>query len=80
MAFHKPEDLLGNRELAFLLDYTERHITWLYQEKRLPGKIQVGPGRWKWLKAEIVAWMEAGFPPREQWEKTRHEKFNKPKL
>ena len=76
MKTHKPEDLVTVEELAHLLDYTERHIINLYQKNRLPAKIRTGPARWRWLKAEIVAWMEAGFPPRDVWEKKRPEKFN----
>jgi predicted DNA-binding transcriptional regulator AlpA len=37
---------------------------------RLPAQVYVGGSR-RWRRAEIVAWVAAGCPPRDQWEQTR---------
>ena len=37
---------------------------------RLPAQVYVGGSR-RWRRAEIVAWVAAGCPPRERWEEMR---------
>jgi predicted DNA-binding transcriptional regulator AlpA len=37
---------------------------------RMPAPIRIG-GRPMWRRAEIDAWLEAGAPPRDEWEARR---------
>jgi predicted DNA-binding transcriptional regulator AlpA len=34
---------------------------------RLPRAVRIGNSK-RWIYAEVVAWLEAGAPPRREWE------------
>jgi hypothetical protein len=38
-----------------------------HQLGRMPAGFKIGANRY-WLRAEILAWIEAGSPPRDKWE------------
>lgn len=58
------------RGLGAMLD---RSIPSLHRDDsagRLPKGIRIGRSR-KWLRSEIMAWLEAGCPPRDEWERAK---------
>jgi predicted DNA-binding transcriptional regulator AlpA len=58
--------LVNIEELAVLLS---RGVPSLHRDDaagRLPAALRIG-GAKRWRYAEIVAWVEAGCPPRSQW-------------
>src|SRR5436309_9465627 len=58
--------LVGIEDLAVLLS---RSVPSLHRDDaagRLPAALRIG-GSKRWRYAEIVAWVEAGCPPRAEW-------------
>lgn len=56
-----------------LAKYLHRSIATTYRDDelgRIPAPIQLG-GRQVWRRAEIDSWLEAGAPPRDEWEARR---------
>jgi predicted DNA-binding transcriptional regulator AlpA len=65
-----PQKLLSIKDLAQLL---RRSVASLYRDDaagRLPAAVWIG-GSKRWRSAEIDAWIQAGLPPRREWEDRR---------
>ncbi len=60
--------------LAYLLNTSTRALHRTHSSGQLPAPVRLG-GRWRWRRAEICAWIEAGCPDRVKWEAMggRHE-------
>lgn len=56
--------------MAELLGVSERHIWGLNASGRLPAPIRLGRSV-RWNRDEIVAWVGAGGPPRDRWERMK---------
>jgi predicted DNA-binding transcriptional regulator AlpA len=61
---------LAAADLAKLLDISERHLWALHSSARIPRPFRLGRAV-RWNLAEIQAWLDAGSPSRDQWEKTK---------
>ena len=59
--------LLGRKDLARILNVSERTIGSLRARGRLPAPTRLGR-RTLWKRSEIERWVAAGCPPRDQWE------------
>ena len=59
--------LVSDREAAHLAGVSR--ATWwrLHAAAKTPATVKLGRCR-RWNRAEIVAWIEAGCPPRQLWE------------
>ena len=57
-------------ELAKLLKVSLRHINALNATGRLPRPIRLGRSV-RWPREELVAWIAAGAPSRDEWERIR---------
>jgi len=62
--------LLTVAELAELLNTSPRSIYRFSTEKKLPAPLRLGQQP-RWRRSEILAWIDAGMPPAEEWEKSR---------
>jgi predicted DNA-binding transcriptional regulator AlpA len=54
-----------------LADYLDRSLVCIDRDNaaaRIPAPVKIG-GALRWLKSEIDAWLEAGAPDRETWER-----------
>ena len=60
--------LIDRGAVAQLLGRSIRSIGRDDSAGRLPRPVTIG-GSKKWKRAEIVAWIDAGCPPRSKWEK-----------
>ncbi len=63
------------RQLAAYLDVSARHVEELNKRALIPAPIALGRLR-KWMRSEIDAWLLAGAPPREAWERIRQSRMN----
>lgn len=61
---------LTGDELAKLLGISRRHLHTLDRTAKVPRPIRLGQSV-RWPRSEIIQWLAAGAPPREQWE-ARH--------
>jgi predicted DNA-binding transcriptional regulator AlpA len=59
--------LLKKKGLAELLDMSPRTIDRKDASGQIPRPIKLA-GSKRWRRTEILAWIEAGCPPRKQWE------------
>ena len=57
-------------EVAELLGVSERHIWGLNSSGRVPRPIHLGRSV-RWDRAELKAWLAAGAPPRDTWERMK---------
>lgn len=57
-------------KLAELLGVSERHIWGLNALGLLPSPVRLGRAV-RWDRAEIAAWLSAGAPPRDRWERIK---------
>jgi predicted DNA-binding transcriptional regulator AlpA len=60
--------LLKAIDLADLLQISEREIWRMRDSGRLPATIDLGPKNIRWSREEILGWIEAGCPRRQDWE------------
>lgn len=58
---------LSVREVAELLGVSARFVWKLNSSGRLPRPFTLGRCV-RWSRAEFLAWVDAGCPPRDQWE------------
>lgn len=58
--------LLTARNVAALLNVSQRHIWKLLSSGRLPQPVRLGRSV-RWRRDELTAWMDAGCPPRDAW-------------
>lgn len=64
----KPEQLgLSAKQTAVLLGISQRHLWKLHAGERVPEPIKLGRIV-RWNRAELLAWMDAGAPSRDEWE------------
>ena len=61
---------LSASEVAKLLGISTRHLWSLNSSGRLPRPIKLGVST-RWNASELRAWLDAGAPPRHQWEAMR---------
>jgi predicted DNA-binding transcriptional regulator AlpA len=60
-------------DITCLSELLQRSLASLYRDDaagRLPAGLKIG-GSKRWRYSEIVAWVEAGCPPRREWEARR---------
>lgn len=60
--------LMSAADLAEEFRVSTRTIRRLDQEGRLPRGIRIGHRARRWRRAEIVAWVAVGGPPRDEWD------------
>ena len=60
------------REVASLLGISPRHVWGLSSSGRLPRPIRLGRSV-RWDRAELEAWLAAGGPRRDEWERIKAE-------
>lgn len=53
--------------VADLLDISVRHLWKLHAGGQIPEPIRLGRSV-RWNRVELLAWIEAGAPPRNEWE------------
>ncbi len=58
-------------EVAKLLNVSLRHVNSLNASGRLPRPIRLGRSV-RWLRSDLEAWLEAGAPVRDAWDRIRH--------
>lgn len=58
--------------VAKLLQVSTRHVRRLDAAGQLPRPVRLGNSV-RWVVPELQAWLEAGAPPREQWERLKSE-------
>lgn len=62
---------LSVADVAKLLDVSQRHIWKMLASGRFgPQPARLGRAV-RFSRAELVAWIDAGCPPREQWQQTK---------
>jgi prophage regulatory protein len=59
-------------DVAKLLNISTRHLWSLNSSGRLPRPIRFGRTT-RWRADELRAWLDAGAPPRDQWEQLQAE-------
>jgi predicted DNA-binding transcriptional regulator AlpA len=68
---HATESLaLLDREAAQLFQVSTRHWWQLDKLGRIPRPIRLGRSV-RWSRVEIEAWLAAGAPPRDEWERIK---------
>lgn len=60
--------LLTARDVARELSISVRSVFRMAASQQLPAEVRVGQRR-RWRRAEMMAWIDAGLPPRDEWEK-----------
>jgi len=63
-----PEHLLKADEVGKMLNLSTRQVYRLEKEGKMPAAVHV-----RWLESEINAWLKAGTPDRQTWEKMKKE-------
>lgn len=58
---------LDAKGVSELLGISQRHLWKLHAGARIPEPIRLGRSV-RWNRAELLAWMEAGAPARDEWE------------
>lgn len=61
---------LAAAEVAGLLGVSLRHLRALDASGRLPRPVRLGRAV-RWNRAELAAWLDAGCPPRAEWQARR---------
>ena len=62
--------MLNVADLSNCLRVSTRQIHRMNRSALIPAPLRIG-GCTRWRAAEIAAWLRAGSPPREQWERGR---------
>jgi len=58
--------LVSAKELGALLGVSRCTVWTWHASGRIPLPVKIG-GTTRWLRSEVVAWLEAGAPGRAQW-------------
>lgn len=58
---------LDAKGVAELLDISQRHVWKLHAGGLIPRPLRFGRSV-RWNRAELLAWLEAGAPSRDEWE------------
>lgn len=66
---HKPL-LLTAADLAGEMSVSVRSVFRMSASRKLPAHVCVGQRR-RWRRSEILLWIDAGCPTREEWEQQR---------
>ena len=61
--------MLNVTDLSKCLRVSVRQVWRLNKDKLLPAPQRIGTRIVRWSASEIAAWLQAGSPPREKWEK-----------
>lgn len=67
-----PEHLLKADEVGKMLNLSTRQVYRLAKEGKMPAPFHLSSSV-RWLESEINAWIKAGTPDRETWEKIKKE-------
>jgi excisionase family DNA binding protein len=59
-------------EVARLLGISRAQLYKLHQSGRLPRPVYLGTRAPRWLRDELEAWLRAGCPDRQSWQRMRH--------
>jgi prophage regulatory protein len=62
--------LLSAKELGKVLSLSKRQVFRLNSAGKIPAPIRIG-GSVRWNSAEILTWIAAGCPDRDNWEATK---------
>ncbi len=62
--------LLPIKDLAKILAVSPRHVFALERAGKLPEAIRLGRSK-RWDSDEITAWVRAGCPSRDQWDRSK---------
>ena len=58
---------LSVNEVAELLGVSIRHVWALHASAQIPRPLKLGRSC-RWVRTDLLAWMEGGAPSREEWE------------
>ncbi|MBN1345991.1 MAG: hypothetical protein JXQ73_25105 [Phycisphaerae bacterium] len=74
-------ELLRPADMAMLLRVSVRQLWRMQCGGKLPRPCELGKSRkaFRWRRREIQRWVDAGMPPRAQWERLRPEDFREPR-
>lgn len=67
-----PEHLLKADEVGEMLNLSTRQIYRLEKEGKMPAAVHLSRSV-RWLESEINAWLKAGTPDRQTWEKMKEQ-------
>ncbi len=59
--------LIDTREVARLLNVCDRTVFGMNKDGRMPKSVKIGNAV-RWNREELQAWVNAGCPPRDNWE------------
>lgn len=62
---------LSVQQAAKLLGVHPENLKKLIAKGRVPAPLDLGPQTKRWLRSELVAWLEAGAPVAAEWQKRR---------
>lgn len=62
-----PAAMLSVEALSRLLSISTRQVFRLAASQKLPAHVLVGQRR-RWKRSELMCWIEAGCPGRDEWE------------
>jgi excisionase family DNA binding protein len=65
-----PALLVSDRDAAAMLAISRAHLHRLRAAGKLPPAVRLGRAV-RWRRTEILAWIEAGCPPRAEWDAMR---------
>ena len=63
---HMEEKLWTAKQVAAFLKVSIRQVHRLTTDALMPACVRLG-GNFRWHKEEVIAWLDAGAPDREQW-------------
>ena len=66
-------EALAVQDVAELLGVSERHVWSLHSRALLPAPARLGRSV-RWVRSELLAWLDAKCPGRERWEAMRRER------
>lgn len=69
-------ELLTMDQLAMILNVSRKHLHRMWLDGRLPNPVWVGESRKsrRWRRREVEEWVDAGMPPRSDWERLRRQR------
>jgi predicted DNA-binding transcriptional regulator AlpA len=69
--------MMRKKALAQVLDLSERSLTRKDSAGQIPRAVNIA-GAKRWRRTEIEAWIDAGCPPRDQWERMSRREAARP--
>lgn len=61
-------ELWSERDVTVMLGISRGSVRLMDDDELMPAAIRVGPARKAWRSREIRDWLDAGCPPRSQWQ------------